>query len=102
MSSRRFPILTRCTDSIFNRSLEDFAYLPAEAYLVLLRAPQQLQIDGNSRQYLQRFICEKVRNKVVWNAGEVEQMQDWAEGEGDALAGGLELVAFLTGIKGRE
>ena len=75
MNSRRFPIVTRCTDSIFNRTLEDFSYLPADAYVALLKVALKLQIDHNSREYLQKFICEKVRNKLVWNAGEAERMR---------------------------
>lgn len=102
MASRRFPLLTRCTDSIFNRTLEDFSYLPARGYLALLRAAQRLQIDAASREYLQKFLCGKVESKVVWNAGEAEEMQAWAEGEGAALAGGLELVAFLAGVRSKE
>lgn len=71
MSSRRFPLLARCSDSIFKRSLEDFSYLPAEAYYALLKATQQQNLDATSKGYLQKFICKKVPNKVVWNPGEV-------------------------------
>jgi hypothetical protein len=77
MNSRRFPIVTRCTDAIFNRSLEDFSYLPADAYLTILTATLNLQVDQNSREYLQKFICEKVGKKLVWNAGEAERMREW-------------------------
>jgi hypothetical protein len=97
MASRRFPIITRCTDSIFKRGLEDFSYLPAEAFQALLQAAQRLQIDAASREYLQKFICHKVSNKLVWNSGEVERLREFAEGS--ELAGGLELVAYLRQVE---
>jgi hypothetical protein len=46
--------------------------------MALMRAAQKLQIDAASREYLQKFICQKVSNKLVWNPGEVEQMREWA------------------------
>lgn len=96
MNSRSFPIITRCTDSIFNRNLEDFSYLPADAYLALLKVTLKLQIDRHSREYLQKFICEKVRNKLVWSSGEAERIREWTEtDEGSDLAGGLELAVYL-------
>lgn len=69
MLSRKFPIITRCTDSIFKRTLEDFSYLPGDAFVSLLESSRKLEMDKDSRQYLQKFLCVKVANKLTWSDG---------------------------------
>lgn len=78
MLSRRFPIITRCTDSIFKRTLEDFAYLPGDAFISLLDSSRKLTMDRDSRECLQKFLCMKVANKLVWSDGEADRLREFA------------------------
>jgi hypothetical protein len=94
MYSRRFPLLTRATDSVLNRGIEEFSYFPAEGFLGLLKASKLMKVDVGSRKFLQKLVCGKVKDKVVWNEGEKKRVREVVESEN--YEGGIELLASLS------
>ena len=70
MVFRRNPIVSRAIDSISNKNIEDFGYLPAEGFISLLTASNSLNIGKEAISALQKFLCKKVEYKRTWNDGD--------------------------------
>ena len=71
MFFRRKPILSRVIDSIETKGIEDFDYLPTQAYIRLLEVSTSMDIPQEAIRNLQKFLCKKVINKRIWNDDDI-------------------------------
>ena len=97
MYSRRYPIITRATDAILNKTLEDFRYLPADGYVSMLESSRQLAIDVQSKEYFQEYVCGRMKDKAIWNVGERQRVMELLET--NKYAGSKELLEYLKNKK---
>ena len=60
MYQRRSPIISRALDSLANKSLEEFEYLPADGYISLLRTSNKMKMGSQAVKSLQRYLTKKI------------------------------------------
>ena len=71
MFFRRSSLLLRTIDAIEKKNIDDFDYLPTKAYIGLLNTSESMDIGKESITALQKFLCQKVLSKRIWNDGDI-------------------------------